>query len=249
MVNFYLVIEFPLPPKPFDIAENKEARLDYRRRAAEAMNKNAQAFKRSCRTRMTMETVKRFKDVPEFFLPWSYDYRGRSYPIPAYLTPQDTDFGKSLLWFAEPAPMTADAEDWLAFQVATSYGLDKAPMNERLQWTKDNFTLISKIANDPISNLSEWEGAEEPWLFLAACNEYYHCVMVKDWSTTQLPVFTDATCSGLQILAGLARDVTTARMVNVVPSSEPQDAYKVVAKAAAPNCPETIRPYHEQEDC
>jgi len=48
-------------------------------------------------------------------------------------------------------------------------------------------------------------------------------------------VATDATCSGLQILAGLARDAETARQVNVLPSDKPQDAYKVVAEAAAPN--------------
>ena len=50
-------------------------------------------------------------------------------------------------------------------------------------------------------------------------------------------VATDATCSGLQILAGLARDASTARLVNVLPSDAPQDAYKAVAEAAKPNCP------------
>ena len=39
----------------------------------------------------------------------------------------------------------------------------------------------------------------------------------------------DATCSGLQILAGLAKDHSTAQLVNVLPGDEPQDAYKVVA--------------------
>ena len=241
--KFLPTIEYPYPPKPYDIEENKESRQDYRRRTAEAYNKNKRAFKHSCRTRKTMETVRKFKDVPQFFIPWSYDYRGRSYPIPAYLTPQDTDFGKSLLWFAEPAPVTKDAEDWLAFQVATSYGLDKATMQERLDWTHNHHALITKIALQPINFRCDWEGADEPWLFLAACYEYYHCVIVRDWTTTQLPVFTDATCSGLQILAGLARDVTTARMVNVIPSDKPQDAYKVVADAATPNCPESIKPF------
>ena len=90
------------------------------------------SFKKSCRTRMTMEAAKLFKDKDEFFIPWSFDYRGRAYPIPAFLTPQDTDFGKSLLKFSREAFMTPDAEDWLAFQVATTYGLDKAPMHERI---------------------------------------------------------------------------------------------------------------------
>ena len=104
--KFMPIIELPLPNKPWDIADNEEARHEYRRQAAEAMNHNAAAFKRSCRTRMTMETVKIFKEKDKFFLPWSFDYRGRTYPIPAFLTPQDTDAGKALLKFAEPAFMT-----------------------------------------------------------------------------------------------------------------------------------------------
>ena len=54
-------------------------------------------------------------------------------------------------------------------------------------------------------------------------------------------IATDATCSGLQILAGLARDKNTAKLVNVLPSDKPQDAYAVVAATAAPHCPSSIR--------
>jgi DNA-directed RNA polymerase len=60
-------------------------------------------------------------------------------------------------------------------------------------------------------------------------------------------VATDATCSGLQILAGLARDASTARLVNVLPSDAPQDAYKVVAEAARPNCPEHLREFIDRK--
>ena len=245
--KFLPIVHHPLPAKPADIAENYDSRKDYRRRAAEAMNLNAQEFKRSCRTRMTMEAIERFKSVDRFFIPWSFDYRGRAYPIPAFLTPQDTDFGKSLLRFADEAYMTPDAEGWLAFQVATTYGLDKAPMKERLEWVKDNISLISKVATDPLGYLPEWEAAEEPWQFLAACDEYYHCVIEADRQFTGLCVATDATCSGLQILAGLARDKNTAKLVNVLPGEAPQDAYKVVAEAATPHCPESIQPHMDRK--
>ncbi len=245
--KFVPIIEMPLPPKPVDIAENKDSRKDYRRRAAEVMNINAQAFQRSCRTRMTMNAVKVFKDRDKFYIPWSFDYRGRAYPIPAFLTPQDTDFGKSLLKFYDEAYVDEYACDWLAFQVATTYGLDKAPMAERLAWTLENHQLITIIAQDPIGNLHEWEGVDEPWQFLAACEEYYHCVIACDRSHTSLMVATDATCSGLQILAGLARDASTARLVNVLPSDKPQDAYKVVAECATPHCPASIRPYMDRK--
>ena len=237
--KFIPIIELPLPNKPWDIADNEEARHEYRRQAAEAMNHNAAAFKRSCRTRMTMETVKIFKEKDKFFLPWSYDTRGRVYPIPAFLTPQDTDFGKSLLKFAEPAFMTEEAEGWLAFSVATTYGngLDKATMQERQDWVAANHELISRVATNPLVNLSEWEVADEPWQFLAACEEYHACVIECYRSWTSLCVAVDATCSGLQILAGLARDRSTAKLVNVFPSNQPQDAYKVVAEHAKPKLP------------
>jgi DNA-directed RNA polymerase len=235
--KFMPIIELPLPNKPWDIADNDEARHEYRRQAAEVMNQNAAAFKRSCRTRMTIETVKIFKGKDKFFLPWSFDYRGRTYPIPAFLTPQDTDFGKSLLKFAEPAFMTDEAEQWLAFQVATTYGLDKATMRERQEWVDQNHELISRVASDPLRHLSEWEVADEPWQFLAACEEYNACVIECSRSWTNSCCAVDATCSGLQILAGLARDKSTARLVNVLPGEQPMDAYKVVAETAKPKLP------------
>ena len=245
--KFIPIVEIPLPPKPPDIADNAEARHDYRRRAAEVCNINAQAFKKSCRTRMTMNAVERFKNKDKFYCPWSFCYRGRAYPIPAFLTPQDTDFGKSLLKFHEKSFMTPEAEQWLAFQVATTYGLDKAPMTERLTWVAENEDLITRIAKDPIANLSEWEGASEPWTFLAACDEYFHTVLNCDRHYTNLPVAVDATCSGLQILAGLARDASTAKLVNVLPSDKPQDAYKVIAEEAKPHVPEHLRPYIDRK--
>ena len=245
--KFLPIIHHELPPKPVDIEENEESRQSYRRACAEVHNLQAQEFRKSCRTRMTMETVARFKDRDKFYIPWSFDYRGRAYPIPAFLTPQDTDFGKSLLMFADGSYMTPEAEDWLAFQVATTYGLDKAPMAERLEWVKNNTHLISCVASDPILHIHEWEAADEPWQFLAACDEYYHCVLKCDRHFTRSMIATDATCSGLQILAGLARDKNTAKLVNVLPSDRPQDAYKVVAEQASPQCPKSIRPYMDRK--
>jgi DNA-directed RNA polymerase len=238
--KFIPIVEIPLPPKPVDIADNKKARKSYRRGAAEVMNKNAAAFKRSCRTRMTMNAVEKFWGK-EFYIPWSFDYRGRAYPIPAFLTPQDTDFGKSLIKFANGSVIKGNTCDWLSFQCATTYGLDKATMSERLQWTEDNLFTITRVALDPIDNIGDWEAAEEPWQFLAACDEYYHCCIKCDRHVTGLPVATDATCSGLQILAGLARDKKTAQLVNVVPSERPQDAYKVVAEVSKWNIPDRLR--------
>ena len=245
--KFIPIVEIPLPPKPVDIADNKEARQGYKRAAAHVMDKNAQAFKKSCRTRMTMDAVDKYKERERFFLPWSADYRGRVYPIPAFLTPQDTDFGKSLLQFADAAFITNDCVEWIKFQVATTFGLDKAPIRERLDWVDDNEAHIIRVATDPIGNIGDWEGVEEPWLFLAACEEYYATCIVCTRHATRLPIAVDATCSGVQILAGLARDASAARLVNVLPGDKPQDAYKAVAEAAMPNIPDRLQPYTDRK--
>ena len=245
--KFLPIIHYDLPPKPVDIAENEEARKKYRRDCAHILNTQAQQTRRSCRTRMTMEAVKRFKNRERFYIPWSFDYRGRSYPIPAFLTPQDTDFGKSLLVFADSATVTHDSHKWLAFQVATTYGLDKHTWDERQQWVKDNIFTITRVATEPIRYIGEWEGAEEPFQFLAACEEYYRCVVTKTRKHTSICVATDATCSGLQILAGLARDKQTAQLVNVLPSDRPQDAYKVVADTCKPNCPSSVQEHMDRK--
>ena len=244
--KFIPIVDYPLPVKPVDIDTNKEARQSYKRDCAEIYNKKADVYRRSCRTRMTMEAVDLFKDKEKFFIPHSFDYRGRMYPVPSFLTMQDTDFGKSLLKFYEASKLTPDAEDWLSFQVATTWGLDKATIKERLEWTANNHHHIIRVAEDPIGCLPDWESAEEPWLFLAACDEYYHCCIKRDRDYTALPVATDATCSGLQILAGLCRDASTASLVNVLPGERPADAYRTVAEHAKPHVAESIRPHMDR---
>jgi len=120
-------------------------------------------------------------------------------------------------------------------------------MQERQQWVKDNQSLITRVAEDPIRNLNDWDEVDEPWQFMAACEEYHACVIACTRHHTSLPVATDATCSGLQILAGLAKDASTAKLVNVLPSDKPQDAYKVVAEQATPHVPDSIKPYMDRK--
>ena len=236
--KFRPILDYPLPNKPVDIETNTEAKQAYKRLAAQVHDKRNQEFRRSCRTRMTMNAIREFKERDRYYIPWSFDYRGRTYPIPSFLTPQDSDFGKSLIRFADEGEIN---EEWLAFQVATTYGLDKETIEKRKEWTRNNHSLITRIVKDPIDNIGSWEKTDEPFQFLAACEEYYSCVISQSRSTTGLPVAIDATCSGLQILAALAMDRRTAQLVNVLPSDRPQDAYKIVAEVARRNCPTHIQ--------
>ena len=238
--KFRPIIEHHLPNKPIDIETNPEAKQAYKREAARVYDQRSNEFRKSCRTRMTMNAIREFKDRDTFYIPWSFDYRGRTYPIPSFLTPQDSDFGKSLIRFSNESSVNKDAAKWLAFQVATTYGLDKSTIKERLEWVSKNIPLITRVATDPIRNLGDWDAADEPWQFLASCEEYYSCIISQSRTTTGLCVAIDATCSGLQILAGLAMDRRTAQLVNVLPSDRPQDAYKVVAECAKPEIPQEL---------
>ena len=243
--KFRPVIQHEIPPKPPEEA-SKEVWKSWKKEATIARNLQAAEVRKSCRTRMTMEVVREFEGK-EYFIPWSFDYRGRAYPIPNLLTPQDTDFGKSLIMFSKGEKITGTGADWIAFQVATTYGLDKATMQERLTWSHNNWSLISRVATDPLGNIADWEHADEPWLFLAACEEFHQVIITENRSHTHLPVAVDATCSGLQILAGLAKDASTARMVNVIGSNKPQDAYATIASRSIEAIPDRLKPHWDRK--
>ena len=245
--KFRPVIQHDIPPKPFDIDTNEESKRSWKTQAKIAREHQKAEVRKSCRTRMTMEAVREFEGK-DYFIPWSFDYRGRAYPIPNLLTPQDTDFGKSLILFSEGVKITKKGMDWIKFQLATTYGLDKATMQERLEWVDkaENRELVHRVWSDPISNIADWENADEPWLFLAACVEWYE-LHYEHRFHTHLPVAVDATCSGLQILAGLSKDASTARMVNVIGSNKPQDAYATIAAQSMDAIPSRLRPYWDRK--
>ena len=245
--KFRPVIQHEVPPKPFDIDTNEESRRKWKTEAKLARELQKAEVRKSCRTRMTMDAVREFEGK-DYFIPWSFDYRGRAYPIPNLLTPQDTDFGKSLILFSKGVKITKKGMDWIKFQLATTYGLDKATMQDRLEWVDkaENRELVHRVWSDPIGNIADWENADEPWLFLAACVEWYE-LHYEHRFHTHLPVAVDATCSGLQILAGLSKDASTARMVNVIGSEKPQDAYATIASHSMDAIPDRLKPHWDRK--
>ena len=203
---------------------------EWKGRQREINDHNAQLFQKNWRATETMFVANMYQDEV-FYIPWSFDYRGRVYPQNTQLNPQGTDFDKSLLLFAEEGPVN---EYWLAWHVCTTYGNDKLSHDDRVQWTRDNLALITSVAEDPISTIPLWEGAGEPWMFLAAAIEYHQCVIQGSKTTSGLPIGIDATCSGLQHLSSMTRDREAAKQVNVIrgDSDRPSDGYKTVAEAA-----------------
>jgi DNA-directed RNA polymerase len=227
------------PSKPDWETASDEAKVEYKKARTQIEDYNSSVSQKNYRTTECIFVANKYRDEESFWIPWSFDFRGRVYPLVTSLSPQGTDFEKSLFLFAEEGDVNPY---WLTFQVATTYGLDKATMSDRQTWVSQNHDLISRIAKDPLDHLSEWSQAEEPWCFYAACVEYNDCVIEKTRSTSGLPVSVDATCSGLQHLSALTMDLSAAQMVNVVPTSKPTDAYAVVAEKAKEFLPEAYHP-------
>jgi DNA-directed RNA polymerase len=225
----------PPKPEPWETA-SEDDKISYRRMRTEIEDQNSALAQRNYRTTEALYVANKYKGET-FWIPWSFDFRGRVYPIPSSLSPQGTDFDKSLIYFEEEGPVN---EWWLAFQVATTYGLDKSPMDERIEWVNKNHEFLIRIASDPEGTISEWSRVEEPWCFIAAVLEYYQCVITKTKKTSGLPVSVDATCSGLQHLSALALDRTAAEMVNVVPTDKPSDGYRIVAEKSKEILPEHL---------
>jgi DNA-directed RNA polymerase len=226
------------PTKPDWDTASDDAKIQYRRERTRIEDYNHTLSQKNYRSDECLFVVRKILD-DVFWIPWSFDYRGRVYPLVTSLSPQGTDFERALFLFAERGPVN---EYWLAFQVATTYGLDKASMEKRQQWVKENHRLISLIADDPFTHRNDWAGVSEPWCFLAACIEYNECVIQRsrDWSS--LPISVDATCSGLQHLSALTLDKSAAGLVNVVPTESPTDAYAVVANKAKDYLPKSVHP-------
>jgi DNA-directed RNA polymerase len=218
----------PLPAKPPEGSTEAEI-WSYKREATTIHDYNAGLLQRNYRTTETLFVANKYAGEL-LWLCWNYDYRGRMYPIQASgLTIQGTDFDKSLFYFYEEGPVD---EFWLAFACATAFGLDKASMQDRVDWTRSNLGMIQAIAADPIASIPLWEAAEEPWTFCAAAIEYEACCISKTKTTSGLPVGVDATASGIQHLSGLTLDQAAAEMVNVTPTPKPSDGYLAVSEKA-----------------
>ena len=166
------------------------------------------------------------------YFTYNTDFRGRLYPIQQILNPQSTGSVKAFLEFADPVVLDEDGKYWLKIHIANCYGHDKLSYDDRIAWVDEQSWLLLKIASDPLDYIREWNEADNPLMFLAGCDAYASSIRGEG---VRLPVSLDATCSGLQLYAGLLKDYEGARVVNVVDKGEggsedlPADVYKDVA--------------------
>lgn len=169
-----------------------------------------------------------YKDYERIYFPHNLDFRGRVYPLPL-LNPQGTDFCKSLLEFADGAPLGDSGVAWLAIQGANCYGLDKKPLEERIAWVYENTELILRTAKDPLTDL-EWTETDSPWEFLAFCFEWADFMEQGTEYVSHIPVAFDGSCSGIQHFSAMLKDEIGGTAVNLVPDDKVHDIYGIVAE-------------------
>ena len=71
--------DIPLPPKPFDIATNKEAKTKWKREASNVYKERAKAKSKFIQVRQIQEEAKLFLEIG-FWYSYQLDFRGRIYP-------------------------------------------------------------------------------------------------------------------------------------------------------------------------
>lgn len=222
-----------LPPKPYDIDTNEEARKEWRRAAATVHQENREIEGKRIAFLSAMGSAIRYSLFPTIYMPYQLDFRGRIYAVPQ-LNPQGPDYMKALLMFAEGKPLDEDSAPFLAIHLANcgDFGkISKAPLEDRVAWVYANEEAILACADNPLDN-RWWTEADSPYCFLAACREWAGWCREGVGFVSHIPVALDGSCSGIQHFSMALADEVGGAAVNLVPSDKPADIYSLVMNQA-----------------
>ena len=148
----------------------------------------------------------------KFYLPTKADFRGRIYVNSFYLNYQGNDFNRALVNFYHGEPLNEEGKFMFFVYGASIYNINnmnKKSYKERYQWTEDNLDNILKM------DFHWLVKAENLWLFVSFCLVMRKWVKNKDYKV-KMAIYIDATCSGIQHLGGMIRDVELAKCVNLI---------------------------------
>jgi DNA-directed RNA polymerase len=236
----------PIPTRPDDIDTNQDSRRQWRKAAAKIHFLNESYESQRLLALKTMFVTDKMVNHGRLWFPHQLDFRGRGYPLPLYLHPQGVSYAKAMLRFSDGKPISTDDQaQSLYVHTANKFGIDKESIDFRIRWIEQNRSLIESIARDPYGN-REWTKADEPFAFVAACQE-----LVGMWDHGQgfvssLPIAMDATTQGLQIYAMLLRDPVAGLATNVLPADKPSDPYQFVANAVIAKLQQSSDPLASQ---
>ena len=163
-----------------------------------------------------------------FYQVYTCDFRGRAYTTCELLSPQSGDYDRGLIMYATPKPQTDEGRYWLKVHIANLFDQDKITFDDRVKWFDDNIDMFKRVAEDPYDTRSFWlsDKLKKNTSFqrIASVLDYFR----KD-GMTQVPVYMDGTCNGIQHWAAILRDAGIGKLVNLYDSGIPQDIYGEVA--------------------
>lgn len=229
--------DIPVPPSPLSRHQNSTELDDatkakfkaWKKEATAVYEENIRLKSKRLQAAKTKSIAEQFAVYDRIFFPHQFDFRGRVYPVPMFLNPQGNSLSKGLLMFADGKPLgTEEAAGEFLIHGANCFGYDKTSLQERIDWVSEHHDLILDVASDPLGNLWWAKEADDPWCFLAWCNEYAGYVENGFDHVSYLPVAKDGSCSGLQHFSAALRDPIGGAAVNLIPTDVPADIYQTV---------------------
>lgn len=141
-------------------------------------------------------------------MPLFLDWRCRVYVSNLTLNYQSSDFSSSLVQFNNGSILTESGFFWLRVHGANCYGRDKVSFESRVKFINDLHERIMSLDRELILK------ADSPIKFAAFCLAY-RAYNINPNVLINLPVFLDATCSGLQHISALLGDAALGELVNL----------------------------------
>lgn len=175
---------------------------------------------------MYIKIGKIFNKQP-FYIPLQADWRGRIYTKSFFANYQGGDLALSLIEFNEGQSLTEKGKDYLYIYGCNLYNennMSRSSYENRINWVKSNIENILSMKKDFILK------AENKFCFVSFCLVMRELNKNPNYAV-KLPIFLDATCSGIQHLAALIKDKDLAEEVNLAPKNEsdvPADIYNTL---------------------
>jgi hypothetical protein len=148
-----------------------------------------------------------------FYLPLKSDFRGRLYVNSFFLNYQGSDLSKALIQFSKGQRLSEEGLKYLYIFGANLYNfnsINKDNHQTRINWVKNNLDNIYKMDFNFLNK------AENVWSFISFCLVMKNLKKDPNYEV-KLAIYIDATCSGIQHIAGMIKDLEIAKSVNLIP--------------------------------
>jgi DNA-directed RNA polymerase len=141
---------YDFPPKPSEEEDSDPfVRIRYYDSVRRVLTQQRKDHAERCKFNYTLEVARSFINET-FYLPHNMDFRGRTYPIPPYLSPVGDDFNRGLLMFGEKKALGETGLKWLRIHLANVFGYDKMSFDERARFAEEHEKDIFDSADRPL---------------------------------------------------------------------------------------------------